>query len=119
MSDIARGTLSQYKTPLQIKTISINEAINYISGGYSNKTYSDNTKELFKRKSITITTPDTNIILDGLQKYFPTGIVTYYAIERSYYKFPLIENGINGDFEVKAINGLLVGGSAFNYKMCI
>ena len=119
MSDIARGTLSQYRIPLQTKTISINEAVNYISEGYSNKTYSDNVKELFKRKTVLITTPDLNIILAGLQKYFPTGIVTYYDVERSYYNFPLIENGINGDFEVKAISGLLVGGSAFNYKMCV
>jgi hypothetical protein len=121
MSDLARGTLSQYRLPLQIKTININEAVSYITEGYSNKAYSDNIKELFKRKSIIFNTPipSADVILTGLQKYFPTGIVTYYVIERAYYKFPLIENGINGDFEVKAINGLLIGGSAFNYKMCV
>lgn len=122
MSDIARGSLTQYRLPLQTKTISINEAVNYISEGYTSdgtKTYSNNIKELFKKKSINISTLDSNIILAGLQKYFPTGIVTYYVVDRSYYTFPLIENNITGDFEVKAVNGLFIGGSAFSYKMCV
>jgi hypothetical protein len=92
--------------------------------GYSNKTYSDNVVQLLSKKNITIPLNSTfevtkSKFLAGLGAYFPTGIVTYYTVERDYYKFPLIENGINGDFEVKAINGLLVGGSAFNYKMCV
>lgn len=126
MSDIANNTLNQYPTPLQKQTIDLNTAVRYISEAYSqdtSNTFSNNIIQLFNKKNINIPLNATfefreNQLPIGLRAYFPNSEVTYYVVDRSYYKFPLTQNGITGDFEIKAIGGTFAGGSAFLYRMC-
>jgi hypothetical protein len=126
MADITNNSLNQYITPLQKQTIDLNTAVRFISEGYSqdkSNTFSNNIIQLFNKKNVNIPLNTTfefreSQLLTGLKAYFPNGEVTYYIVDRSYYKFPLTQNGITGDFEVKAIKGTFAGGSAFRYKMC-
>jgi hypothetical protein len=126
MSDIANNSLNRYISPLQKRTIDINTAVRYISEGYSqdrSNTFSNNIIQLFNKKNINIPLNATFEFREsqlpiGLKAYFPNGEVTYYVVDRSYYKFPLTQNGITGDFEIKAIGGTFAGGSAFLYRMC-
>ncbi len=121
MSDIANNSLNRYISPLQKRTIDINTAVRYISEGYSqdrSNTFSNNIIQLFNKKNINIPLNATFEFREsqlpiGLKAYFPNGEVTYYVVDRSYYKFPLTQNGITGDFEIKAIGGTFAGGSAF------
>jgi hypothetical protein len=126
MTDIANNSLNQYVTPLQKQTIDLNTAVRYISEGYSqdtSNTFSNNIIQLFNKKNVNIPLNATfefreSQLLIGLKAYFPNNEVTYYVIDRSYYKFPLTQNGITGDFEVKAIGGTFAGNSSFRYRMC-